>query len=186
MIKYTDVKSTLFCTQNYCPVHKIYTGTPTVSAKCLLLTSYFPTVCGRTQQNITDNLLRHSNLLWLLINPEFGHEFSLCPVRTKRWALQVWCLQSKCGERLCASKKFCCSPAHISLFYWSKMAHYILIYFLFNWLLMLCWPKKCGKNPGDVRFIVAAEVSRWTSYEDMRMTYWEHGEQSTPTHSLST
>lgn len=117
MIKAYRCKIDTFCTRNYCPVRKIHTGTQTF--KCKVFTShklFSNSLWTHTQQNITDNLLRHSNLLWLLIHPEFGHEFSLCVQWEQRGGVY------KCGASSLNVEKGCvhqrnsvCSPAHISL-----------------------------------------------------------------------
>lgn len=77
----TFCKFNTFCPWNYNPVHKIYTDTTGLSVKCLLLTSYFPTLFGHTQQNtaVSQLFVRfQSSLNRFLIDSEFGHKFSLC------------------------------------------------------------------------------------------------------------
>lgn len=77
----TFSKFNTFWTWNHNPVHKVHTDTVGLSVKCLLLTSYFSTLLGQTQQNtavwqLCVRVLSFSN--HFLIHSEFGHEFSLC------------------------------------------------------------------------------------------------------------
>lgn len=121
----------------------MHTDTVGLSVKCLLFTSCFQ-VFGHTQQNTA--LLR---LFWE--TPLMFQRLWMDPV-----CLHVWWLHSECGEGLCASNDFCCSPAHIChpcidpFPFWSTLPSMIIIIIIK--LPMSHRPKRCSKTKDIFQF----------------------------------
>lgn len=126
---YRCKKIDTFCTQNYCPVRKIYTVTPTLSAKCffLILTSYFPTVCVHTHTHNKISLITFWDIpiffdSWfvrsLVMNSvsvsSENKEVTFTSVVPPVW---MW------RKAVCIKEILLLSSPHLSSFYWSKMAH---------------------------------------------------------------